>query len=234
MTPKVLVVDDEKDIVDLVAYNLEKAGMKIIRAYDGEMALRKASSDGADLVILDVMLPGMDGWEVLKRLRADARTAQVPILMLTAKGDETEKVLGLELGADDYLTKPFSPKELAARVRALLRRRQSGAPEDAPKARLEFEDLVVDPDSFEIRAGKGSAKKEIALTAKEFQLLHYLASRPSRVATREILLEEIWNMDTDVETRTVDVHMRRLRKKLGASAGHLKTVRGVGYKFSER
>src|SRR5580700_4941413 len=110
MTPKVLVVDDEKDIVDLVAYNLEKAGMKITRAYDGEMALRKANSDGCDLVILDVMLPGMDGWEVLKRLRADTRTASLPILMLTARGDETEKVLGLELGADDYLTKPFSPK----------------------------------------------------------------------------------------------------------------------------
>jgi two-component system alkaline phosphatase synthesis response regulator PhoP len=234
MIPKVLVVDDEKDIVDLVAYNLEKAGLKIIRAYDGEMALRKAASDGADLVVLDVMLPGMDGWEVLKRLRADSRTTSVPILMLTARGDETEKVLGLELGADDYLTKPFSPKELAARVRALLRRRQSGSQEDAPKAKLEFDTLIVDPDSFEIRVGKGGAKKEVALTAKEFQLLHYLASRPGRVATREILLEEIWNMDTDVETRTVDVHMRRLRKKLGIAAVHLRTVRGVGYKFSER
>jgi two-component system alkaline phosphatase synthesis response regulator PhoP len=234
MTPKVLVVDDEKDIVDLVAYNLEKAGMKVSRAYDGEMALRKAASDACDLVILDVMLPGMDGWEVLKRLRGDTRTATLPILMLTARGDETEKVLGLELGADDYLTKPFSPKELAARVRALLRRRQGGEQEHPAKLRLEFDDLSVDPDSYEIRIGKGAAKKEVALTAKEFQLLHYLASRPGRVATREILLEEIWNMDTDVETRTVDVHMRRLRKKLGSAATHLKTVRGVGYKFSER
>lgn len=234
MIPKVLVIDDEKDIVDLVAYNLEKAGMKVIRAYDGEMALRKAASDGVDLVVLDVMLPGIDGWEVLKRLRADTRTASVPILMLTARGDETEKVLGLELGADDYLTKPFSPKELAARVRALLRRRQSGSQEDTSKAKLEFDDIIVDPDSFEVRVGKGGAKKEIALTAKEFQLLHYLASRPGRVATRDILLEEIWNMDTDVETRTVDVHMRRLRKKMGLACVHLRTVRGVGYKFSER
>ena len=232
MSSKVLIIDDEKDIVDLVAYNLEKAGMKTSRAYDGEMALRKASSDQVDLIILDVMLPGMDGWEVLKKMRAMEKTALCPIIMLTAKGDETEKVLGLELGADDYLTKPFSPKELVARVRALLRRSQPGA-EAGAKARLEFEDLEVDQDSFEVRIGK-AAKKEVSLTAKEFQLLHYMASRPGRVITRELLLDEIWHMDSDVETRTVDVHMRRLRKKLAGSAGHLKTVRGVGYKFSEK
>jgi DNA-binding response OmpR family regulator len=179
------------------------------------------------------MLPGMDGWEVLKRLRAQEKTASTPILMLTAKGDETEKVLGLELGADDYLTKPFSSKELVARARALLRRRGGPAEATQPKARLDFEDLEVDPDSFEVRIGKAN-KKEVALTAKEFQLLHYMAARPGRVITRELLLDEIWNMDSDVETRTVDVHMRRLRKKLGPTAVHLKTVRGVGYKFSER
>jgi DNA-binding response OmpR family regulator len=233
MSQKILVIDDEKDIVDLVVYNLEKAGLKTARAYDGEMALRKAASESVDMVILDVMLPGMDGWEVLKKLRGQEKTASTPILMLTAKGDETEKVLGLELGADDYLTKPFSSKELVARARALLRRRGGPAEVAAPKARLDFEDLEVDPDSFEVRVGK-TAKKEVALTAKEFQLLHYMASRPGRVVTRELLLDEIWNMDSDVETRTVDVHMRRLRKKLGATASHLKTVRGVGYKFSER
>jgi two-component system alkaline phosphatase synthesis response regulator PhoP len=232
MASKILVVDDEKDIVDLLAYNLEKAGMKALRAYDGEMALRRAAAEAPDLVILDVMLPGMDGWEVLKRLRAGKAGAGIPVLMLTARGDETDKVLGLELGADDYLTKPFSPKELVARVRALMRRRQGGA-ETAPKAQLEFADLKVNPDSFEVHIGKG-AKKEVTLTAKEFQLLHYLASRPGRVITRDLLLDEIWNMDSDIETRTVDVHMRRLRKKLGKSAAHLKTVRGVGYKFSEK
>ena len=228
MSQKILVVDDEKDIVDLVAYNLEKSGLKTTRAYDGEMALRKAESDGADLVVLDVMLPGMDGWEVLKRLRASGRHASTPILMLTAKGDETEKVLGLELGADDYLTKPFSPKELVARVRALLRRSQGAV--DAPMASLQFEGLEIDPAQFQVRVGK--SKKEVELTAKEFQLLHYLASRPGRVATRETLLDEVWKVDSDVETRTVDVHMRRLRKKLGPAAAHLKTLRGVGYKFS--
>ena len=229
MAQKILIIDDEKDIVDLVAYNLEKAGMKTSRAYDGESALRKAASDAVDLVILDVMLPGMDGWEVLKKMRGMDKTAATPILMLTAKGDETEKILGLELGADDYLTKPFSPKELVARVRALLRRSQS-EPSLSDKAHLEFEDLQIDPGSFEVHVGKG-AKKEVALTAKEFQLLHYMASRTGRVVTRELLLDEIWNMDSDVETRTVDVHMRRLRKKLGPAARHLKTVRGVGYKF---
>jgi two-component system alkaline phosphatase synthesis response regulator PhoP len=229
MAQKILVVDDEKDIVDLVAYNLEKAGLKTSRAYDGEMALRKAESDGCDLVVLDVMLPGMDGWAVLKKLRASARHAATPILMLTARGDESEKVLGLELGADDYLTKPFSPKELVARVRALLRRSQ-GEAVAPPAAALQFEGLEIDPERHEVRVGK--SRKDVELTAKEFQLLHYLASRPGRVATRDALLDEIWKVDSEVETRTVDVHMRRLRQKLGPAAAHLKTLRGVGYKFS--
>lgn len=232
MSQKVLIIDDEKDIVDLVAYNLEKAGIKTSRAYDGETGLRKVSTDAVDLVLLDVMLPGMDGWEVLKKMRGMDKTAATPIIMLTAKGDETEKVLGLELGADDYLTKPFSPKELVARVRALLRRSQPDLAQNA-KAHLKFEDLEIDSGSFEVRVGK-ALKKEVVLTAKEFQLLHYMASRSGRVITREMLLDEIWNMDSDVETRTVDVHMRRLREKLGVSAEYLKTVRGVGYKFSEK
>ncbi len=227
---KILIVDDEKDLVDLVSYNVEKSGLKAARAYDGEMALRKAAAEAVDLVVLDLMLPGMDGWEVLKRLRATERHAHTPVIMLTAKGEESDKVLGLEMGADDYLTKPFSPKELVARVRALLRRTHAGAPEGEAKA-LSFGDLEIDPASFEVRSGK-APMREIQLTAKEFQLLHYLASRPGRVLKRDLLLDQIWNMDADVETRTVDVHMRRLRKKLGPAAGHLKTVRGVGYKFS--
>lgn len=229
MSEKILVVDDEKDLVDLVVYNLEKAGFRAQRAYDGEAALKKALSEGPDAVVLDVMLPVMDGWEVLKRLRAEARTAKLPVLMLTARGEETDKVLGLELGADDYLTKPFSPRELVARVRALLRRTRPGsAPASAQSGPvLRFENLEIDPGAHEVRVkGKG-----VELTAREFQLLYYFASRPGRVLTREMLLEELWQMDPDVETRTVDVHMRRLRQKLGSAEALLKTVRGVGYKF---
>jgi DNA-binding response OmpR family regulator len=229
MAEKILVVDDEKDLVDLVCYNLEKAGFRSIRAYDGEAALRKAQTEGPDAVILDVMLPLLDGWETLKRLRADARGAKVPVLMLTARGEESDKVLGLELGADDYLSKPFSPRELVARVRALLRRARPSAPSTpAPGPSLSYEGLEIDPAAHEVRV----KKKPVELTAREFQLLEYFAARPGRVVTRELLLEELWKMDPDVETRTVDVHMRRLRQKLGPVAMMLKTVRGVGYKFA--
>lgn len=229
MNEKILVVDDEKDLVDLVCYNLEKAGFRTLRAYDGEAALRKAQTEGPDAVVLDLMLPLMDGWELLKRLRADPRHQKLPVLMLTARGEETDKVLGLELGADDYLTKPFSPRELVARVRALLRRSRPGAPPDAGSGpSLSFEGLEIDPAAHEVRV----KKKLVELTAREFQLLAYFAARPGRVVTRDLLLEELWQMDPDVETRTVDVHMRRLRQKLGPLAGVLKTVRGVGYKFT--
>jgi two-component system alkaline phosphatase synthesis response regulator PhoP len=228
MSDKILVVDDEKDLVDLVAYNLEKAGFRAIRAYDGEAALKKIQAEGAEAVVLDVMLPLLDGWEVLKRLRAEPRTAKVPVLMLTARGEETDKVLGLELGADDYLTKPFSPRELVARVKALLRRSKPAAPAASLSGPpLRFEGLELDPSAHEVRV-KG---KLVELTAREFQLLHYFGQRPGRVLTREMLLEELWQMDPDVETRTVDVHMRRLRQKLGPAQSMLQTVRGVGYKF---
>lgn len=228
MSDKILVVDDEKDLVDLVSYNLEKAGFRAIRAHDGEAALKKMQAEGAEAVVLDVMLPLLDGWEVLKRLRADPRTAKVPVLMLTARGEETDKVLGLELGADDYLTKPFSPRELVARVKALLRRSKPSAPSVALSGpALRFDGLELDPSAHEVRV-RG---KLVELTAREFQLLHYFGQRPGRVLTREMLLEELWQMDPDVETRTVDVHMRRLRQKLGAAQSMLQTVRGVGYKF---
>ncbi len=229
MSEKILVVDDEKDLVDLVCYNLEKAGFRTLRALDGEAALRKVQAESPDAVVLDLMLPLLDGWGVLKRLRAEARTAKLPVLMLTARGEETDKVLGLELGADDYLTKPFSPRELVARVRALLRRAKPAPPlSAAPGPSLSFEGLEIDPGSHEVRV----KKKSVELTAREFQLLEFFAKRPGRVVTRELLLEELWQMDPDVETRTVDVHMRRLRQKLGPAADMLKTVRGVGYKFA--
>jgi DNA-binding response OmpR family regulator len=228
MSEKILVVDDEKDLVDLVCYNLEKAGFRTVRAYDGEAALRKAQSDAPDAVVLDVMLPLLDGWEVLKKLRAESRSGPLPVLMLTARGEETDKVLGLELGADDYLTKPFSPRELVARVRALLRRSRPAPAVDHSGPALHFEGLDIDPTAHEVRV----KKKLVELTAREFQLLQFFAARPGRVVTRELLLEELWQMDPDVETRTVDVHMRRLRQKLGPVAVALKTVRGVGYKFT--
>jgi DNA-binding response OmpR family regulator len=231
MPDKILVVDDEKDLVDLVCYNLEKAGYRTLRAYDGDTALRKGLAEGPDAMVLDLMLPQLDGWEVLKRLRADTKGAKLPVLLLTARGEETDKVLGLELGADDYLTKPFSPRELVARVRALLRRSRPSASASAaaqPGPAMSFEGLEIDPASHEVRV----KKKLVELTAREFQLLAYFAARPGRVVTRELLLEELWQMDPDVETRTVDVHMRRLRQKLGPLAVSLKTVRGVGYKFA--
>lgn len=229
MDSKILVVDDEKDLVDLVCYNLEKAGYRTLRAYDGETALRRAIADAPDALVLDVMLPQMDGWEVLKRLRAVAHGAKLPVLLLTARGEETDKVLGLELGADDYLTKPFSPRELVARVRALLRRsRPVAAATVLEGPAMRFDGLEIDPASHEVRVKRAA----VELTAREFQLLAYLAARPGRVVTRELLLEELWRMDPDVETRTVDVHMRRLRQKLGSAAALLKTVRGVGYKFA--
>jgi DNA-binding response OmpR family regulator len=167
--------------VDLVCYNLEKAGFRAVRAYDGEAALRKAQAEGPDAVVLDLMLPLLDGWGVLKRLRAEPRSAKLPVLMLTARGEETDKVLGLELGADDYLTKPFSPRELVARVRALLRRSKP-APAATPSLgpALSFEGLEIDPGAHEVRV----KKKAVELTAREFQLLAYFAALPGRVVTR--------------------------------------------------
>jgi len=225
----ILIVDDEHDITDLVAYNLTKAGYRVDKAHDGVEALRLAQARPPRLVVLDLMLPGMDGLEVCRRLRAEARTRSIPILMLTAKGEETDKVVGLEMGADDYLTKPFSPRELVARVRALLRRAKPSEGPGEASARFEVEGLTLDESRHEV-AVKGKA---VELTAKEFSLLAYLGTRPGRVVTRDTLLDQVWGMDSDVETRTVDVHMRRLREKLGPAAKHLTTVRGVGYKFKE-
>jgi phosphate regulon transcriptional regulator PhoB len=225
----ILIVDDEKDIVDLLSYNLAKAGYRVEKAYDGAEALRLAQARAPQLVILDLMLPGMDGLEVCRRMRGEARMRSVPILMLTAKSEETDKVVGLEVGADDYLTKPFSPREMVARVRALLRRSRPGEAQREDSARFEVPGLSLDESRHEVLV----KSKPVELTAKEFSLLAYLGSRPGRVVTRDTLLDQVWGMDSDVETRTVDVHMRRLREKLGPAAQYLGTVRGVGYKFKE-
>lgn len=227
MKPKILVVDDEPDALELISYNLKAAGFEVVTASDGEEALKKARNSQPSLVILDVMLPEVDGLEVCKTLRREPATAAVPILMLTAKAAEIDRVLGLELGADDYVTKPFSPRELVLRVKAMLRRRTPAEPEQES---LEFTDLRIDIPRHEVAVGG----KAIDLTATEFKLLTVLAERRGRVQSRETLLRDVWEYDNFIDTRTVDTHMRRLRDKLGDAARYLDTVRGVGYRFVDR
>jgi len=224
MAQKIMVVDDEPDAVDLVEFNLKNAGFDVIAAEDGVDALQKARKFAPDLILLDVMLPEIDGLEVCKMLRRDPATSGIPIIMLTAKAAEIDRVLGLELGADDYVTKPFSPRELVLRVKNLLRRRMS---DDEKSEFMHFGDLVVDV------AGHGVLVngKAIELTATEFKLLRVLAQRRGRVQSRDQLLKDVWDYDSMIDTRTVDTHMRRLREKLGKASKYLDTVRGVGYRF---
>jgi two-component system phosphate regulon response regulator PhoB len=224
--PKILVVDDEPEAVELVEFNLKQSGYAVMTASDGAEALKKARSQTPDLIVLDVMLPEMDGFEICKSLRLDTTTAKIPIIMLTAKAAEIDRVLGLELGADDYLTKPFSPRELLLRIKKILVR---GSSEEKPREQLRFGDLLIDVPRH-IASWKG---KNIELTATEFKLLTVLAQRSGRVQSRDSLLRDVWEYDSLIDTRTVDTHMRRLREKLGAASKHLDTVRGVGYRFME-
>lgn len=219
-------MDDEPEAVELVEFNLKQAGYTVTTAADGAEALKKARSQPPDLIVLDVMLPEMDGFEICKTLRLEAVTSKLPIIMLTAKAAEIDRVLGLELGADDYLTKPFSPRELLLRIKKILAR---GATEEKPKEQLRFGDLLIDLPRH-LASWKG---KTIDLTATEFKLLTVLAQRAGRVQSRDQLLRDVWEYDSLIDTRTVDTHMRRLREKLGAAANHLDTVRGVGYRFVE-
>lgn len=226
VTPKILVVDDEPDAVELVEFNLKSAGFDVATAADGDEALRKARSLVPDLVVLDVMLPEIDGLEVCKLLRRDAATAAIPIIMLTAKAAEIDRVLGLELGADDYLTKPFSPRELVLRVKNLLNRgRQAESKQDS----FVVGELAVDVPRHLVSV-RG---KPVDLTATEFKLLTILIQRRGRVQSRDQLLHDVWNYERSIDTRTVDTHMRRLREKLGRGGRYLDTVRGVGYRFIE-
>jgi len=226
MKTRILIVDDEPDVVQLVEYNLRAADYEVVAAADGADALKKARALTPNLIILDLMLPGLDGLEVCKLLRRDQGTAAIPIIMLTAKASEMDRVLGLELGADDYVTKPFSPRELVLRVKRLLR---SGAPVSEQGERIQVGNLLVDILRHQTLVGG----KPVELTATEFKLLTTLAQRRGRVQTREKLLQEVWGYDNVIDTRTVDTHMRRLREKLGLAAKHLDTVRGVGYRFVE-
>ena len=222
----VLVIDDERDLIELVRYNLEKAGFDVIGATKAEAGLEIAKLNSPDLIVLDIMMPGQDGLEVCRQLRGDARTARVPIIMLTAKASEADRVVGLEIGADDYLAKPFSPRELVARVRALLRR---NSPASASSEVIRHGDLVVDVPRHEI-TWKG---RPVVLTATEFRILHFLAARAGRVCSRTDIIDDALGTDVAVIDRTVDVHVTAIRRKLGKGADFIETVRGFGYKLRD-
>jgi DNA-binding response OmpR family regulator len=226
MKEKILIVDDEKDIVRMVDYNLKKEGFRTILAYDGEKALLLAKKELPDLVILDLMLPEMDGLEVCKTLKKESDTASIPIIMLTAKTKEADKIVGLELGADDYITKPFSPREVVARIKAVLRRVKE---KDRLPQSFKAGDLTVDFERIRVTV----KDKPVELTSKEFELLKTLISAKGRVLSRDYLLDTIWGFDKslDIETRTVDVHIRTLRAKLKSEAKRIVTVKNYGYRF---
>ncbi|HEY7714628.1 MAG TPA: response regulator [Candidatus Binatia bacterium] len=229
---KILVVEDEPDISKLVSYNLTQERFKVLTAEDGEQALKVIQREKPNLVVLDLMLPGLSGIEVCKILRDRPETAKLPILMLTAKAGETDRVVGLELGADDYLAKPFSPREMVARVRAILRRANIAASAETPPA-YDKGGLKIDFTTYEVFV-RG---KSVKLTLKEFELLRFLVQNPNRVLSRDQLLDRVWGGETYVTPRTVDVHIRRLRKAIEKDDSKPKwilTLRGVGYKFDEK
>jgi two-component system phosphate regulon response regulator PhoB len=225
MKPKILVVDDEPDALEVLAFKLKEAGFAPLLAKDGARALTLARDERPALILLDLMLPEVDGLEVCKILRRDPGTAGIPIIMLTARAAEMDRVLGLELGADDYVTKPFSPRELVLRIRKLLARAKTA---EEAVAQLRFGVLEIDVPHHRVKVA-GAA---IELTATEFRLLEVLARRRGRVQTRERLLQDVWGYENPIDSRTVDTHMRRLREKIGAAADYLETIRGVGYRFT--
>ncbi|GCE47893.1 two-component system alkaline phosphatase synthesis response regulator PhoP [Thermosporothrix hazakensis] len=246
MARTILVVDDEAVLVETIAYNLEQSGYRVVTAADGYSALDAARREKPDLVILDIMLPGMDGLEVCRQLRREDSTATTPVLMLTAKGDEIDKVVGLEVGADDYVTKPFGRRELLARVRALLRRadypasngggqQQQSAPEQVEARRPSSRELVAGPLRIDLAGRRVNCRgQEMELQPKQFELLAYLVRNRGTVLTRDQLLHNVWGYDYAGDTRTVDVHVRWLREKLEEDPANpklIQTVRGVGYVF---
>lgn len=227
MAPEILIIEDEKDLVETLEYNLKKEGYEVAKAFDGLNGRKLAETKIPDLILLDVMLPGINGIDLCRYLKAKPETSAIPIIMVTAKGEEVDKVVGLEMGADDYITKPFSLKELIARVKTVLRRY---AKKDISPVKpvLKFKALEIDSDRHTVNVGG----KEIDLTAKEFQLLRFLAENKEKVFSRDQLLDRVWGIEVEIETRTVDVHVRRLREKLGKAGRHIETLRGVGYKFT--
>ena len=221
----ILVIDDEQDVIDMLSVSLSKAGLKVRSATDGVAGLAKARQEQPALIVLDLMMPKMPGLEVCKLLKADPATRAIPIIMLTAKAEEIDRVLGLEVGADDYVTKPFSPRELSLRINAILRR---GLPADELQ-QLRVGAISVDADRHHASTGG----RTVQLTAVEFRLLMMLMRRPGRVQTRDQLLRDVWGYESAIETRTVDTHVRRLRDKLGKAADLVETVRGFGYRLKE-
>jgi phosphate regulon transcriptional regulator PhoB len=227
---RILIIEDDRDIVELVRYNLANEGFQVTAAPDGNSGLNAVKKTPPDLLLLDLMLPKLSGLDICREIRRDDSLNRLPILMLTARGDEADRVVGLEMGADDYVTKPFSPRELIARVKALLRRAEP--PSDSPRV-IEIGKLSIDPASYRV----SHSGKAVPLSTLEFRLLYYLASRPNRVFTRDQLLDAVWGTDRFVTPRSVDVYVRRLREKIEPDPEnpmHLKTVRGAGYLFETR
>jgi len=227
---RILIIEDDRDIVELVYYNLEKEGFQIAATGDGITGLAQTKKSPPDLLILDLMLPKLSGLEICKEIRRDTVLNRLPILMLTARGEEADRVVGLELGADDYVTKPFSPRELVARVKALLRRTE---PPDLREKPIQVGSLHIDPSSYRV-ARRGKA---VTLSTLEFRLLYFLASRPNKVFSRDQLLDAVWGAERFVTPRSIDVYVRRLREKIEADPerpAYLKTVRGAGYLFETR
>jgi two-component system phosphate regulon response regulator PhoB len=220
---KILIIEDETDVADLLTLNLRKAGYKVSTADDGASGLQKARDDRPDFIILDLMLPRMSGLEVCKILKNDTATSPIPILMLTAKAEEIDRVVGLEFGADDYVTKPFSPREVMLRIRAILRRGEK------PVETLRAGAISIDPARHQVRVNG----KQVHLTSLEFKLLRTLMQRRGRVQDRDRLLNEVWGYESAIDTRTVDTHVRRLREKLGKAGDAIETVRGFGYRLRE-
>jgi len=223
---KILIIEDDKHISRLVKYNLEKAGYGCAIADDGEEALNALSKERPDLIILDIMLPGMDGFEACRLIKQNTKLKNIPIIMLTAKGEEVDRIVGLELGADDYVVKPFSPRELTLRIKAILKR---GKIEESPKDIIQRGNLIINVPKHQVTVNN----KGIELTPIEFKLLVILIERNGRIQSRDQLLSDVWDMHADVFTRTVDTHIKRLREKLGKTGSKIETVRGLGYRFKE-
>lgn len=226
MVEKILVVDDEKDIVEFIQYNLETEGFKVLAAFNGEEALKKIKKK-PDLIVLDIMMPKMSGYEVLKKVRSDERYKSIPVLFLTAKSSESDEIEGLELGADDYITKPVSIKKLVARIKSNLRMKKSVQTDEISESILTIGDLTIDREQYVIYL----LDKKIVLPRKEFEILNYLAAKPGKVFPRSTILHDIWGTDVYVVDRTIDVHIRKIREKLGEAANLIETITGVGYRF---
>lgn len=228
MPKKILVVDDEKDIGEMLKYNLEKEGYTVLTALNGVRGLEEAQKKKPDLILLDIMMPEMDGWDVCKQLMRDEKTATIPVIFLTAKGSEVDEIVGLELGADDYIVKPISLRKLIARVKTSLRRKETlETPGELVPEVIKIDDLEINIPNYSVRLGN----EEIVLPKKEFETLVFLASHRGRVISREVLLNSVWGDNVVVVDRTVDVHIRKIREKLGDYGRYIETVKGVGYRF---